>query len=731
MKRVKGMPANAHAVHAGLLFTCLLLSNPAIAAIVKGHVKEFGTGDPVVGASVQASGVTTSTDNRGAFALEIPDGSAVIIIDGLTHLPAEIAIQVPPKEDIVLFVKPAEGPNEIVVESDRDSPHTSRQMLDRERVQKTPGTHDDPIRLIQALPGVVATREYSPAAGDLAIRGSAPSESRVFLDGVEIPYLYHFQQYASVIHTRLLDEVNVYPSAFGAEYGNAIGGVAAVETRDADPIKLHGGANANLIMAGGYLMAPTSDTTSVATSARRSFMDLAESESDQYTVWPAFWDYLGRTEWRPSGNHKVRLTAIGAGDRYGRYAGDTAEMDPLEAESAPAFVLDRGFHSIIAQSNHTTSKASFNTTLGWVSDQWDGSLGDTLQQRQEQTLNLRHHTTMFESEDYLLRLGGDGRWVNVHRFTNTEKAWPELAFEAPMLARGIAVDEHLKRLQGGVWVEPRIDLGATRVQPGLRLQADSAIKKARLEPRLGTRVTLSDSVRVRAAAGRYSQAPSLDALSSATGDPSLPMSTSDQAALGFDLTVADRWEWGLEGWGRSIQNAVDESPDTFPTVADGWAAGVEITSRYRMRDHFFSWLSLTLGHATRDGTPFDYDQPYAFNFVTSWDFRPLWNIGLRYRAAAGLPYTPIVDSIYEGDDDTYTAVYGSDNSERLPDYQKVDFHLEREIPFRRWTVAAYLEAWWVPPGSNVLYPVYSYDYSKEALVIGPAFVPLVGVRAEI
>jgi hypothetical protein len=76
--------------------------------------------------------------------------------------------------------------------------------------------------VIVTVTGVAQTAEYSPSAGDLSLRGAEPGESRVYLDGVPIPYLYHFQQYASVIHTRLLDEVAVYPSTPGAAYGDSV-----------------------------------------------------------------------------------------------------------------------------------------------------------------------------------------------------------------------------------------------------------------------------------------------------------------------------------------------------------------------------------------------------------------------------------------------------------------------------------------------------------------------------
>ncbi|MDP6934652.1 MAG: hypothetical protein QGG40_17150, partial [Myxococcota bacterium] len=223
----------------------------------------------------------------------------------------------------------------------------------------------------------------------------------------------------------------------------------------------------------------------------------------------------------------------------------------------------------------------------------------------------------------------------------------------------------------------------------------------------------------------------LETLSPTTGDPTLGRMHSNQAALGLDLLLAQRWELGAEAWGRSLRDSVVTDVGVAPEAVDGWASGLEFTSRYRLREVFFSWVSLTVARAEREDAPFDYDQPYAFNFVASYDPRPGWNVGFRFRAASGLPYTPVASSIYDGTTDSYTAVPGEVNSARLPDYKKVDIHLERAVSFPRWTLSMYSETWWVLPGGNVLYPAYSFDYSEQGFVAGPSFLPLVGLRAEL
>ncbi len=697
----------------------------------EGVVRARGSREPVESAFVRVDGyLDTEVQFEGNFAFELPPGDYQMLVGSPEHQALYVDFTVPLEAPLKVYLDPTPPASEIVVEARRESPHVSRQILDRERVEKTPGTHDDPFRLIQALPGVAATPEYSPTAGDLVLRGAAPGESRVFVDGVEIPYLYHFQQYSSVLHTRLLEEVSVFPSTFGAPWGDAVGGVVVADTRAADAEHIHGGANANFIMVGGYLQAPAGDNA-VSASARRSYLDLVESSNDQYTLWPTFWDYLGRYDHALGDDHQLSITAFGAGDSYGRYVGDSALLDPLEQEENPEFVFDRAFHSLSLRLTDDLPAARLSTSLALVRDDWRGAMPAAYQDRLETYIWLRHET-LAALGPHELSAGVEARSTSLALDVQTERSWAELEREAPLLARGVSQQESLSALRAGAWVEPRLRFGGLRLQPGARVQVDTAGEASvRADPRLTSQLELPADVRFRLAGGRYTQAPPLDALSPIAGDPTLPYASSWQLAGGAEVALAGRWELGLEGWGKTLDDVVIQEPGLAPEAVDGTAWGVEITSRYRLRERFFSWVSLTVGRATRDGAPFDYDQPYVANLVASWDFLPQWNVGLRYRYAAGLPYTPIEGGIYDGDTDTYLPDNGDPNSARLPDYQKLDLHLERQLIFRSWTATPYAELWWVPPTGNVLYPAYSFDYSQEAYVAGPSFLPLLGVRLEL
>lgn len=708
-----------------------LFLHAALAAELSGQVTEIGSRSTISEVVVWVDQTSTAVDNRGRFSLDLPNGVHRVEFRAEGYKPVILEVQLPLTKELRVAMEPEDAPLEIVVEARRDLPHASFQVLDRERVERTPGTHDDPGRLIQALPGVASTPEYSPRSGDLSIRGAAPGDSKFYLDGVELPYLFHFQQYASVFHTRLLESVSIFPSTFGSSYGDAIGGIIESESRETGASdEFHGGAAGNMIMGGLWFQTPRTEQGGLSASARRSYADLMDNSSEWYTIWPTFWDYFSRGD-RTVGQHRLSVSGFGAGDRYGRYVLQPENLGPLEREANPPFVFDRAFHIVSARHHSLLGDWEAKGNVALVQDRWKASLPEDYQNRLEHYLWLREDLSVAPNDWLEVVAGFQAKGQRVQREVQASQAWIELTQDAPLLARGVDVDETLQRVVAGAYVEPRFQAGGWRVQTGARLGYDTLLKAGVVDPRVTWRWTWGDNFGLRGAVGRYSQSPEIDWLSPAAGNPSLGFSRSTQASLGADVAVAGRLEFTVDGWVKQLEGMVVETPGEEPVAVDGHAWGVELSSRYRLRERFFTWLSVNLGESIRGGLPFDYDQPFALNFVSSWTVSPEWTLGLRYRYSVGLPYTPVAYGVYDGTQDRYLPVLEEQNSARLSDYQKIDARAERTWRFAQWSLTAYAEIWYVPSANNSMYVVNSYDYSQQVMVAGPSFVPLVGLRGEL
>jgi TonB family protein len=122
--------------------------------------------------------------------------------------------------------KPLAQAVEVVVEGQRLQPGSV--LLTREETRALPGSFGDPLRAIEAQPGVVPIVSGLPA---FFIRGAPPANVGFFFDGVEIPLLYHAFFGPSVLHPGFIDAIEFYPGSAPASYGRFAGPVVAVRGR--------------------------------------------------------------------------------------------------------------------------------------------------------------------------------------------------------------------------------------------------------------------------------------------------------------------------------------------------------------------------------------------------------------------------------------------------------------------------------------------------------------------
>ncbi|MEO0601357.1 MAG: Plug domain-containing protein, partial [Myxococcota bacterium] len=319
-------------------------STLAWAGPVQVQVRTRASGDPV-SATVEVVDVAgpTPVDAGGRVVVDLPgEGPWRIVVASEDRDDVVRVIAAPAPDRVKVWVREADRPVEIVVEGLKWSADVSRQVVDGEQALETPGTLDDAFRLVQALPGNVVQREYSPTSSDLAVRGSLPGDNRYYLDGIEVPYLYHFNQYASVFPASQIGQLELLSSTFSARYGDAVGAVVEARSRLERPEIAHGSASVNFVMLGADVRAPLGERWWVSAAGRRSYQDLAGEQTTQFSVWPTFYDLVVRAE-RGTQRDGLGLFVAAAGDGYTRAIGELDVLDPLEIERTPNLAYDEGF----------------------------------------------------------------------------------------------------------------------------------------------------------------------------------------------------------------------------------------------------------------------------------------------------------------------------------------------------------------------------------------------------
>ena len=127
--------------------------------------------------------------------------------------------------EIKLSVK-ATTINEVVIKASpfrktEESP-VSLTRIGVSEIETNPGSNRDISKVIRSFPGVGSAASFR---SDIIIRGGGPSESRFYLDGVEIPNINHFATQGSsggpvgILNADFISGVNFYSGAFPASRG--------------------------------------------------------------------------------------------------------------------------------------------------------------------------------------------------------------------------------------------------------------------------------------------------------------------------------------------------------------------------------------------------------------------------------------------------------------------------------------------------------------------------------
>ncbi len=158
--------------------------------------------------------------------------------------------------------------------------------LELEEIRDLPGTFGDPMRVLEALPGVTPILSGVPY---MLVRGSPPSGSLYAYDDIPMPSLYHLGLGPSVIHPRMLGDLHLHSGVPPAQFGRLIGGVLEAEGPRRDLHGTEGELELRLLDINGYLSTPLGPGR-ISIGARYGYPGLL-LRAFSSPVQLSYWDY--------------------------------------------------------------------------------------------------------------------------------------------------------------------------------------------------------------------------------------------------------------------------------------------------------------------------------------------------------------------------------------------------------------------------------------------------------
>jgi TonB family protein len=612
---------------------------------------------------------------------------------------------------------------------------------------KIPGTRGDALRAIEVLPGVART---GLGDGTPVLRGAGSDESQAFLNGMPVPFLYHFGGVTSFFSSRLLSRVDLYPGNFSPRFGRAVGGVIDVRTRDPRRDGFHGALDVSLIDTSLYAETPLGENTGIALAGRRSNIDLVYSSlvpEDAFDVVaaPTYYDYQGILSQRLGRKHKLRLLGYGSRDSVKLVFSEPLDEDPGLTGSVGGTV---SFHRLQAELYSTFSPAvSQELTVAFGSLQAETRFGELFQSYSGEELHARGEWSFELGPSVRLTAGADlFSWF----LTGEYRGPAPTQYEGnPRDDDPLAAQRIVSVSQGGLdFVRPGayVELGLRPVpslllSPGVRVDYYSEFEASTIDPRISARYELSERTAFKAGFGRFSQAPQFWQSIEGIGNPNLEPYGAWQSSLGVEQSFGKPLKFGVEGFYKVVDNLVvgteNAAPPAFENDGKGRIYGAEFSLEARPDDRTFAYVAYTLSRSERSEHGrayrlFDNDQTHILSLVASRQLGKGWELGTRFRLVSGEPTTPVVGTVFDARSGMYLPTYGKVNSERNPMFHQLDVKLEKQFKIgSSFILAPYLDVQNVYNSKNVEGSDYNYDYSKKEEANGLGLFPNLGIRGEL
>lgn len=746
--------------------------------VIEGRIVDAEWDTPVVNAMVWlASGRGSLSDARGLFVLrDLPVGFHRLEVTSIGWRPEVVEVDVRGADTLSVTIRlkrePIPLPAIVVAPGTfgmlEDVSPTTVSTLTRAELATMPQVGEDVFRSVRRLPGVTS----DDISTRLNVRGGYDQEVMVRLDGLELYEPYHLKDWNGVlgiVDVHSLGGVQLTSGGFGAEYGDKTAGILDMTSRTSlGGNKTTLGVSISNVTAmsrgdfggerGGWLL-----------SARRGFLDLVLDLVDENPAFsPQYYDVFGKLAYQLTPTNLLTAHVLHAGDSFIYRDKPPEGID--EADISSTWASSYGWLTWKATPGRRFTSTTIGSTgqisrnrSGFVLDLADApDLIDTDDHRSFRFAGIRNDASYEISDDVLLKLGGEAKWVGADYDFGNFRRWSNLAPDSTIVKAYDSVK---------VAMEPRghevSAYVAARTRPAERLIAEVGVRYDRIShtrdsdfsPRLLAAVELSPTTTVRASWGRYRQSHGIQELEVGDGETEyFPSERADQLALGLEHRFRNGVDARLELYERRM---ADQRPVFFNAEQElqifaeaafdrmifqpdrGRARGVELLAERRSGSRLAWSASYALAVAEdRVGgswVPRRFDQRHTIGVHLAYTPALHWNVSLGWRFHSGWPATPWsygVTTLPDGSD-TFHQVFGALRTDRVPAYHRLDMRVTRDFLIGGNVMTAFIDLLNVYDRANLGSYSYERDYQGGRMTIarhdgqtGLPLLPTFGLRYE-
>ena len=640
--------------------------------------------------------------------------------------------------DVTYYVERGSyNPFDVTVTATRPRKEVSRTVISAKEIEKVPGAMGDPLAVVQNFAGVARM----PIAGLLIVRGSAPEDSKVFVDGVEVPLIYHFGGLRSVIPVGMLQNIEFYPGNFSPMYGRATGGIVDVQIKKLEPPKVGGYADVSLLDTGVYLEAPLGKKGAIALAGRRSYIDflinaaVPDDAPVNLVTAPRYYDYQLLGNYRPAPAHDLRAFFFGSDDRL-----RAAVQEPGRRRSDDLGRLVLGLDHLLPLALHLPLRArrpaGKHPAAVAGSRLVQGPFRSAVHRRQHLHQPDPRHRAATSSPNRCPSPPGSTSCSPGPISSSSCRCRPRRASRprwASTSARSGAVKVSPGPLAAGRLRRARLASSgrpAAAARPARRLPGHDRPdhRPAAFHRALAARTSFT----VKGGAGLFVQEPNINEgeTDEIFGNPDLRAERARHYSFGFELKALPQLTFDVTGFYKQLRRLVSRTDDLIeedgmprPLIYDnrgqGRVYGLELVARHEFANNFTGWVAYTLSRALRTDSGetqerlFDFDQTHILTAVASYLLPRNWQVGGRFRLVSGNPRTPVVGQVFNASFDRYDPMYGAVNSDRNAPFHQLDLRVDKRWIYQGWMLSLYLDIQNVYNRANPEGLQYNFDFRES------------------
>lgn len=715
-------------------------------AVLKGRVIEAVSNEPMpfVNVIVTGTSIGAVTDDNGNFQINGLKPGFVRVQASFIGYHSALSSEIEISNAKVAFVEIRMEKRDAEIEEvtvsvspfrkTEESP-VSLKTIGIAEIEKSPGANRDISKVIQSYAGVLSSPSFR---NDIIIRGGGPSESRFYLDGVEVPNINHFAtQGASggavgILNADLIREVNYYSGAFPSDRGNALSGVFEFAQVDgnADKMKFKGSLGASEVSA--TVDGPLSDKTTFIVSARRSYLKLLFTAL-KLPFLPTFNDMQFKVRTRFDAKNELTFIGLGAVDQNELNLDiknpdeqQTYILGQLPENNQWSYTLGAVYKHFREKSYQTlvVSRSQLNNTTTKYLDNNESSpnnkILDYTSQEMENKIRFENNMRM---DGFKANLGAN---IDFARYTNT--TFQKRYYDGNIL--NVNYNTKLDMVKYGLFGQISHEFLSERLtlSAGFRMDANNYSSGMnnllkQFSPRVSASYLLAPKWSLNLNSGRYFQLPAYTTLgyqqnNQFVNKDNLKYISVDHFIGGLEFKPATAVQFSLEGFLKNYRDYPFSVNDHISLANKGADYGVigdeEVTSTSKGRAYgaeFQARISSTKGYNLNLSYTLvrsEFQDGNGKYIVSAWDSKQIlsltgsaslkkgWQIGTRFRFVGGLPYTPFdlnrssLISAWNLTGGPYLD-YSKLNSKRFGVFHQLDVRVDKAYYLKNMTLKFYLD----------------------------------------